>query len=217
MRNTRLACLTLILFLLLPANGFGQPQKGLLVYLGDRLTFDERNRGVYLGDQFRYQEFTVSAWIRPGANQPDWAAIVDNNHNSNQSFAIHQHGGSPNQYVFGIHSATSEAVGVSFTLQPGVWTHMILIKNRESLSAVQNGKVIDSKRIPIHYTISYGPTPFLHLGRWGAGGRYWSGDLYHVRIYDRAPNAREVSEIWKYEGRQAPPTDPEEANGRDPN
>ncbi len=210
MRNTILVCLALILFVSAPADGFGQPQKGLIVYLGDRLTFDGRNQGVYLGDQFRYQEFTVSAWVRPGAKQPDWAAIVDNNHRANQSFAIHQNGGATNQYVFGIHSATSEAVGVSFTLRADFWTHVILVKDRERISAYCNGVLIDSKTIPIHYTISYGPNPVLHLGRWAPGGRFWRGDLCHVRIYDRALSRKEVSELWKYEGKLPPKPDPEE-------
>lgn len=215
MRHAILASLALILFVSAPADGFGQPQKGLIVYLGDRLTFDDGNRGVYLGDQFRYQEFTVSAWMRSGAKQPDWAAIVDNDHRANQSFAVHQHGGAANQYVFGIHSAASEPVGVSFTLWPGFWTHVILIKNRELLSAYKNGTMVDSRAIPVQYTISYGPRPALHLGRWGPGGRYWRGDLCHVRIYDRALSAREVSELWRYEERQAPKPDPE-VNGGGP-
>jgi hypothetical protein len=205
MMKTLWSFFVLILLVWLPGVCFGQTQKGLIVYLGDPMHFNGRDRSVYLGEQFTYQEFAIAAWIRPAFTQWPWAAILDNNHTATRSFAIHQNAGATNEYVFGIHSATSEAAGVKFTLPTTSWTHAILIKDRSSLSAYMNGVLVSSRIIAESYAISYDDRQVLHLGRWGAGGRYWNGRVYHLRIYNRALSAKEVLELWKYEMKQPPP------------
>lgn len=150
---------------------------------GNALHFNGTNQNVDVNASFIYQVFTIDMWIKPGATQMQYAAILDNNHNNNRSIVLQQNGSNTNQYYFG-GSQGAFTQTIPFNLKANIWQHIALVSTKTKKLVYVNGILINSQSSTD--TIKYDGTQFLRFARWGGGGRYWNGIMDEVRIWNVA-------------------------------
>ncbi len=151
------------------------------------LDFDGVNDFVDVNSNFTHQNFTIEMWVNPGSTQLEHADIIDNNHNNFQNWTVQQFDNNVNVYRFMVFN--SGPTICVFTLTAGVWQHVALVKSSTHLECYINGALSVSQ--PFSGKINYNAQQ-LRLGRWGGGGRYWSGMLDEVRIWNRPLSQTEI-------------------------
>ncbi len=160
--------------------------------LNNAIRFDGTSQNVDLGGWFNYRNFAVEMWLRPGSIQTPNACIIDDNYSfTGRGWICQQNNASTNQYIFSCYTPYG-SVGVTFTLTANSWQHVTLVKSNTALQVYVNGVMVTSA--PWNYgAIYYDGSQFLRLGRWGGGGRYWSGQMDEVRIYSSDINAAQIA------------------------
>jgi hypothetical protein len=148
------------------------------------LDFDGIDDDVNTGDWFRYQVFTIQFWAKAGATQNTWANIIDNEHATYISWTIQQRTDSTNEYYYG------GGTIVVFTLKPGVWQQVTIVKGTDSAAAYVNGQLVDKQAVYLH--IDYPYNHVLRLGQWAGGARAWNGQLDEVRLWSKALSPQEI-------------------------
>ena len=160
--------------------------------LNNAIRFDGTSQNVDLGDWFTYRNFAIEMWLRPGATQTPNACIIDDNYwFTGRGWICQQNNASTNQYIFSCYTPYG-SVGVTFTLTANTWQHVTLVKSNTALQVYVNGVMVTSA--PWNYgAIYYDGSQFLRLGRWGGGGRYWSGQMDEVRIFNSDITAAQIA------------------------
>ncbi|MHB8519117.1 MAG: FG-GAP-like repeat-containing protein [Limisphaerales bacterium] len=152
------------------------------------LRFSGGSDYVDLGNWFNYQTFTLSMWVNPGPSQNGYADIMDNNHQSGINWVIQQDSGNNNHYFWGPQDGSP---GVPFTLTPNVWQHLAITRDSTNISSVYiNGTLVGNVAAPGQ--INYDGSQFLRIGRWGGGGRNWTGLFDELRIWNRSLSPAEI-------------------------
>jgi hypothetical protein len=160
--------------------------------LNNAIRFDGTSQNVDLGSWFNYRNFAIEMWLKPGATQTPNACIIDNNYLfTGRGWICQQNNASTNQYIFSCYTPYGSA-GVTFTLTANIWQHVTLVKSNTALQVYVNGVMATS--VPWNYgAIYYDGSQFLRLGRWGGGGRYWSGQMDEVRIFNSDISAAQIA------------------------
>jgi len=144
--------------------------------------FDGGSSSVDLGDWLTYQVFSISFWADAGASQI-FAIIIDNNHNDTDNWGTQNSGVGSNHYGF---------FNAWYDLVPGRWNHVVLIKTADTAYVY-----VDDELVGTNATVAIiVNNPYLRLGRWGGGGRWWSGALDDVRFYDRVLTEEEINQLY---------------------
>ena len=168
------------------------------------------SQAVGYGSWFTNQTFSISMWIKPDASQTTYADIMDNNHRSGINWVIQQDGGNQNSYTFGVADGASPG---TFYIAPGVWHHMLASRDASKLDRIYlDGLVVSS--VTGTGDINYDGNQFLRFGRWGGGGRNWTGIIEEIHVWDRAltdgeiqadmsasttPNDAGIIGFWKFD------------------
>ncbi len=143
---------------------------------------------VNLGPWFNYNEFTISFWANPVADQPGYANIMDNNHQSGVSWVIQQNSEADNQYTWG---PADGSPGILFNLSPNIWQHVTITRDATNISRVYiNGSLVGTAAGTGQ--INYNGAQYLRIGRWKGTERDWDGGFDELRIWNRALSAPEI-------------------------
>lgn len=149
------------------------------------LVRDGKKGCVQMGDWFNFHEYTISLDVWPDESQVEWAAIIDNNHRGDRSFAFHQKQDKTNTYSFGIHSKNG-AIGIDVTIQPKKWTHVVLQNTGKSIKMYVDGRFHRSLDYSPDQNTQYTGEEQLCIGGWFPGGRLWRGKIKDLEIYNKA-------------------------------
>jgi len=161
---------------------------------GSAVAFDGKASVVMLGEGPGYDVFTVSLWVRPSSIQSSYANIIDDNHRDNINWVSQQNASEANSYHFGVSNREGAGVVVYYRLQPEVWQHVVLTKGPDTVAVHLNGALVESK--PSKVAVNYDANAFMRLGAWGGGGRFWSGAMDDLRIYNRVLSPQEISALF---------------------
>lgn len=152
------------------------------------LDLRDDSNSVDLGSWFNYQVFTISFWVNPASSQPQYADIMDNNHQGGINWVIQQNVSTLNQYSWGDADGSPDLL---FNLAADTWQHVTITRDATNISRVYiNGTLVGTAAGTGQ--INYNGAQFLRIGRWGSGGRNWNGMLDDLRIWGRALNQSEV-------------------------
>jgi hypothetical protein len=161
-------------------------------------SFDGINDHIELGTWFNYSNFSLSLWIRSEKSQNN-KAIIDNNHNSNFSWAIHQY--DYEVWFNGPSNDNPHYVNADIALNE--WQHFVFIKNSNNLKIYVNGLFIDvlSKKNDITYNgnENLGLARWWGTTNWGTTNmeRFWAGLIDDLRIYNRVLSETEINELYR--------------------
>lgn len=144
---------------------------------------------VALGNAwFSNQVFTLSLWVNPGASQNQYADLLDNNHQTGVSWVIEQNNSAVNQYLWG---AGDGSTNIPFSLAANTWQHLTITRDATNINRVYlNGTLVGVSAGTGQ--INYNGNQSLFLGRWGSGGRTWSGMVSDLRAWDRPLTSGEI-------------------------
>ena len=162
------------------------------------LTFDGTDDYIDLGSFFTYQTFTIDIWVNTGSTQNTYADIFDNNHTGSRNFVCQQIDVNTNLYNFGVMDAagTISHTG-NFTLSPNVWTNLTFtFTPSDRVKLYVNGYLSASGALANNRNILY-ESQTLSIGRWGAGGRNWNGNMSNFKVYNKVLSSTEVLQNYK--------------------
>lgn len=115
------------------------------------------------------QVFSVSFWVYPEAVQNGISVILDCSHGSSNNWVLQTLDA----------GATWTFKGVSFTLLPGVWQHLLMTFNNGTVKIYRNGILQTSVQTS---NISYTSNRGLYFGNWPEGGRRFNGRIDELVI-----------------------------------
>jgi hypothetical protein len=141
---------------------------------------------------------TISAWIKPSSTQMAYATIIDSNHQDLGGFVIQQNNTSTNQFVFGLKYSLpgSFHVSSSFSLTANTWNHLaFVIDSSGNYSAYVNGSVAFTGT---GFTgLNTTTAKLVKIGRNAeSAARYFNGSIDQVRIFNRALDSGEVTQLY---------------------
>lgn len=158
---------------------------------GRAFALNGANSSVGLGTWFNWQQFTLSLWVKPGASQPQYADILDNNHTGSRSWVIQSANttnGLTSQWSWGVYGGGS----INFSLTMDVWQHLVITRDSNYVSRLYlNGTLVATNAGT--GMIYYDGSQNLHLGRHNNLGRYFNGQVDEVMCFNRALGANEVA------------------------
>ncbi|MFA6028048.1 MAG: DUF2341 domain-containing protein [Patescibacteria group bacterium] len=153
---------------------------------GTCIAFDGSDDNIDMGSWLDYQTFSISLWVRPGATQNTYADIFDNNHDASHNFVMQQDGGTTNRYGF-------NGITGTFDLTASNWQHIVAIKDTTGSWVYVNGSLVGSGGAS---TISFSGQ-YLRFGRWGGGGRWWTGRMDEINVYTGMLTADERADLYQ--------------------
>lgn len=147
-------------------------------------------------------DYSVSAWIKP-ASIGGWQTLVSADGGNVSGFFLQMGdagslGG--NKFAFSVtdsdstSSATTRAVSTTVT-QTNVWYHLVGVHDRTNgqLKLYVNGNL--EATVPISSGWVAQGNVIVGAGKWGSRADYFNGTIDEVRIYGKALNAAEVSNL----------------------
>ena len=150
----------------------------------------------------RWDELTISLWIRPEAiDYKKQQIILDNGHTENRNCALQtlllSDDIATNRIFFVWHCFTTDAV---FELPLNEWSHLIVtldMKN-ELMGVYVNGTLVNEMDLARTKNFTFGSTP-LYIGRWAvADERHFKGSIDELVVWDRRLTDIEIDKIHKY-------------------
>ena len=158
---------------------------------GRAFALNGANSSVELGTWFNLQQFTLSLWVKPGATQPQYADILDNNHTGSRSWVIQSANttnGLTSQWSWGAYGGG----GINFDLTMGVWQHLVITRDSNYVSRLYlNGTLLTTNTGT--GAIYYDGSQNLHLGRHDNLGRYFNGQVDELMCFNRPLASNEVA------------------------
>lgn len=163
--------------------------------VGEAFGFDGQDDALDLVTGFDRQEFTVALWVKPRADQGEFADLIDNRHNERTSWVIQQDGTAANDYYFAA-AAEGGLQKARFKLVPDVWSFLVVTRSAENLNKVYVDAGLRAS------TQDLGPIVFsgdelMRLGGWARGGRHWGGQIDEVMLFDRALTEAEITGLFR--------------------
>ena len=138
--------------------------------------------------------FTICSWVYPGSSQQVYANIFDNNHRGDQNWVCQQNVGNTNQYDFSVIGLTTSSSTGFFNLTANTWVFLTFTWDGDRVRGYINGSLIgtgSSAPSALRYN-----SPYLRLGQWGGGGRFWNGSYGNFYYYNRALAAAEITQNY---------------------
>ncbi|MRR30930.1 hypothetical protein EG834_11535, partial [bacterium] len=175
-------------------------------WYGKAFAFNGKDASVSLGPWFNLPQFTIAMWVKPGHVQPQYADIIDNNHDTGRSWVI-QH---LNQSTDLTTKWTWTVLGreaINFDLYSEVWQHLAITRDAGNVSRLYiNGALAatNAGNGPVSYTGSQN----FYLGRHHSLGRYFNGQLDEVMVFNRALDPAELALVCGRVGTLTPPSAP---------
>lgn len=159
------------------------------------LSFDGNDDVVTLGNWFNYQTFSISMWLKPGTSQVPDANVIDNNSTDLTSWNFQQEGNT-GRYIFRANSEILDEYcsveGINLTTDS--WQLVTIVREEGKVSVYRNETLLGSSTTNCDKLINYNNgSQSLRLGAWGGGGKHWTGQIDHVKIFDFALTADDVS------------------------
>jgi hypothetical protein len=159
--------------------------------IGQAVSFDGVDDHIELGTWFNYQNFSISVWIKSDKEQ-EIQAIIDNNHNSYVSWAIHQ----INASYYGRNGNFNGPSDinpwyVNFDISLNEWQHLVFMVESGVWTVYRNGQLVGT--LFRNNDIPYDGNQHLGLARWWGTTnegqtimqRFWEGSMDELRIYNR--------------------------------
>jgi hypothetical protein len=140
--------------------------------------------------------FTICSWVYPGSTQAIYADIFDNNHRGDQNWVCQQNISNLNQYDFGINNSnTSLNRGTGlFNLSANTWAFLTFtFDSTGTVRGYINASLFGTSASGGSITYN---SPYLRLGQWGSGGRFWNGRYGNFYYYNRALAAAEITQNY---------------------
>lgn len=161
-------------------------------------SFNGINSSINLGSWFNYQSFTISFWVKTGANQESYADIMDNAH-AIYSPAVYNwviQTGNPGNNTFTWGIVDGMVGGIYFTLPKDSWANVVITRNATSMnnSLYVNGIILGSLKgtSDINYQ-----SQNLMLGLNSAWlNRPFNGSIDEFRVYNRTLNSSEIQQLY---------------------
>jgi len=157
--------------------------------LNSAYSFDGNSDYITCGNWFNYQDFTLSLWVKQNVLLGDYTIIIDNNHTDYINWVIQSE---PFSNTFGFGTATLQ--GVFLTLPQNVWNHLVFVKDGYYVRAYLNG-VLQDETLLTTSNVNY-CDPNLYIARYAAGGRFFSGKIDDIRMYNRVISNSEIYALY---------------------
>ena len=149
------------------------------------------------------QNFTVSAWVNPLAQNAAIIAMIDFDHHLTQAWVLQSEDATTNRYYyFAWHDGTQYqpvngfGAGKGIQLTTSVWQNIVYSKSGTTLIGYINGSQIYTPSAASNANVNYGSNINLNIGKWGLTGRALKGNMSNVQIYNRALSAAEVRQNY---------------------
>ena len=167
---------------------------------GSALNFDGADDYVDCGSSATLkptQDITIEMWVKPSSTQNTYADILGG-HQNNQGYVVQQYVNT-NQYCFAYNNDGTRTGwqgwqgSISTQLTADVWQHFVVQKEGSTIRHYLNGTLSASGSVSgdIYYSAT---EPFyIGIGWLLTSGRYFTGDIDEVRIYNHALTADEVA------------------------
>ncbi len=172
--------------------------------VGQAFVLNGQNAAVSLGNWFNLQEFTISFWVNPAANQVQWADILDNNHTDYRSWvfqSFNNSSGGASQWSWG--AAGMGVSGDSYWLTNNTWQQVVATMSSNHISQLYlNGKSIFT--ITGTSPIAYDGTQYFNLGKHHLLGRYFNGLVDELMCFNRPLPPEEVASLYFNQGGPLP-------------
>jgi type II secretory pathway pseudopilin PulG len=169
-------------------------------YSGGARSFNGTSDLIDSGTKFANatSAITISAWVNPGSSQVQYADIFGNHENSFKGFVVQQNSTTTNQYYFGYGNGATWTFSGNFNLMPNIWQHLVISKDSQYCYVYVNGTEQNSARAACASSITPAATINFRMGQgYASGGRFFSGSLDDVRIYNRSLSASEASTLYR--------------------
>ena len=140
---------------------------------------------------FHTNSFSIELWVNPNASQVAYADILGNHGGTNTGFVIQQNGSANNQYYFSYGNTASWLYTSTFNLTPSVYNHLVVAKNGTYTSVYVNGARVTYDNLTASIAPNNNFTMKIGIG-YDGGGRYYSGIIPSVKIYNRELSAAEI-------------------------
>jgi hypothetical protein len=132
---------------------------------------------------------TLSAWVYPLDNLPNWQSILLKETDSSLAYHLQLAPGNfPTTYI------TTDIAGLQGIVAPQAiplytWSYLAATYDGETLSLYVNGQAVASQSVTGNIIPSVGP---LRLGGNQVFGEFFVGTLDDVRVYSRALSQAEI-------------------------
>lgn len=169
--------------------------------VGQAFVLNGQDAAVALGNWFNLQEFSLSLWVKPAASQLAFADLLDNNHTDNRSWAI-QHDNVSDGTQSSWHWGTSVPGGggaISFTLPHNTWRHWVVTLGADRVQRLYlEGEPVGSTTNTA--PVPYDGTQFFNLGKHQILGRYFSGAVDELMVFNNPLSPEEVASLYFSQG-----------------
>ena len=166
---------------------------------GNVASLDGNGGWIDCGNGARFNitgEITVSAWIKAGAFDRRWQAIVTK---GDTSWRLQRDGNENNVYFactgVQVHSSMRGEVQGNISVNDGQWHHTVGVYDRSKLYLFVDGKLDSSVEASGYISQNY--LPVLIGENAETMGREWNGLIDDVRIYSYALTGQEVRQLYE--------------------
>ncbi|MBC8236336.1 SpoIIE family protein phosphatase [bacterium] len=148
---------------------------------------------------FALQDFTISFFVNPKAQNEDIVTLIDYNHKEETGNWVIQtlDAMDTNMWAMGYRSGVMNQWQPRFQgynnapFTEGVWQHIAFVKQSDKVFTYKNGFLIHT-RVDEDPTVKYTTPAPLYFGHWNRGGRFFNGLLDEVRIFNYACTQEEI-------------------------
>jgi hypothetical protein len=148
--------------------------------------------------QFTHANFSISMWVNPATSQVESSTLMDKHHGT-PAFAEWFVDMQPttNQYSFWTYNpGWAKTSPVQFNAN--VWNHFVAVKVGKSLTTYLNGELLGSDTATSSLLVSNGNLP-LYIGCYEGSGRYFSGSLDDVFIFNRSLSMNDIRQLYSFD------------------
>jgi hypothetical protein len=162
---------------------------------GSALDFRPRTSLVTVGDSNSLDlttGMTLAAWIYPTVTLSNWRAIITKERSGGLAYALHANSGAdtPNQIISVL--GTSRRFNAGSTLRTNQWTHLATTYDGTTQRLFVNGVQVGSRAQTGAIDVTTEP---LRIGGNTVTGRYFTGLIDEVRIYNGALSQTEIVKV----------------------
>jgi hypothetical protein len=147
----------------------------------------------------RNQNFTVSIWVNPLAQNAAIISMIDFDHFFTQSWVLQSEDATTNRYYyFAWHDGSQYqpvggfGAGKGIQLTTSVWQNIVYSKSGTTLIGYLNGSQIYTPSAATNANVNYQTNRNLNIGKWSSTGRALKGNISNTQIYNRALSASEI-------------------------
>ncbi len=165
---------------------------------GKALSFDGAKSNVKIPDvdAFALQDFTVSFFVNPGAQDEAIVTLIDYSHTPANWVVQSENAIDTKKWYLGYMGSNGawqvEQPGqVTFT--EGEWQHIAFVKEDDKMMAYKDGVLVHTRKND-DAKVNYTTTP-LNFGAWNGTSRFFNGILDEVAIFEGALSENDIKDI----------------------